>query len=100
MSSSPLGAREWVKAPVALAIAITAFGAVLASFWCLIAGLWTLSTAEYGAFVGVTAITAFLIAAPVLGFKLASKGKLLLSLATTVPALLLYCIMIIVVLAH
>jgi hypothetical protein len=100
MSLSAFNAREWAKAPAALAIAVSALGAVLAACWCLIAGLWTFSTAEYGAFFGVTATTAILIGAPVFGYKLASNGKPLLSLAVTVPALLLYCATLIVVLSR
>jgi hypothetical protein len=57
----------------------------------LIAGLWTFSTAEYGAFAGITIITAVLLASPVLGFHLASRGMMLWTLVATLPALFLYC---------
>ena len=100
MSSSSLGARDWLKAPAALAIVVTTLGAVLAAYWCLIAGLWTLATAEYGALAVIIAVTALLIGAPVLGYKLASKGKTALSLTATVPALLFYCAALISVLSQ
>lgn len=100
MSSSSAGLHSWAKAPAALAIAVTAFGAALAAVWCLIAGFWTFSTADYGSFAGVIVITALLIGAPVLGFRFAAKGKSLLSLAATSPALSLYCTTLILVLSH
>ncbi|MDQ8027457.1 MAG: hypothetical protein REJ23_01930 [Brevundimonas sp.] len=100
MSSSSAGVRAWGKAPAALAIVVTAFGAVLAALWCLIAGFWTFSTADYGSFAVVVAVTALLIGAPVMGFRLASKGRLLLSMTVTVPALLLYGAVLGVVLSH
>lgn len=63
---------------------------MLAAFWFFIAGLWTFSTGEYGACVGITAIAAFLIGTPIAGLMLASKRGSLSSLAATTPALLLY----------
>ncbi len=98
MSSSRPGAHEWAKVPAVLAVVITALGAVLAAFWFLAAGLWSFSTGEYGEFVGITAIAAFLIGTPVLGFKLVSKGKRLLALVATVPALSLYGVTFIIAL--
>jgi len=98
MSSLLPGVHGWAKAPAAFSIAATAFGGVLAAFWCLIAGLWTFSTADYGAFAGITAITAVLLGSPVLGFQLASTGRMLWSLVATLPALLLYCATLITVL--
>jgi hypothetical protein len=95
MSSSLLRPDAWAKAPAALAIAVTALGAVLAACWFVIAGLWTFGTGKYADFVGILAIAAFLIGSPALGFRLASQGRLVLSLATTVPALLLYGAMLI-----
>lgn len=99
MSSSSFRAHDWEKAPAAVAIAITAVGAALAAFWFLIAGLWTFSTGEYGAFIGITAIAAFLIGSPIAGFMLASKRGSLPSLAATTPALLLYCFTLFVALS-
>ena len=98
MSSSSLRTHDWAKAPAALAIAITALGAVMTAFWFLVAGLWTFSTGEYAAFVGITAIAAFLIGTPILGFMLASKRNSVLSLTATAPALLLYCVTVFVAL--
>lgn len=94
MSSSNLRTNDWAKAPAALAIAITAVGAVLTAFWLLVAGLWTFSTGKYVVFIGITAIAAFLIGTPFLGFILASKRNSVLSLTVTAPALLLYCLTI------
>lgn len=98
MSCSSVRAHDWAKAPAALAIAITALGAVLAGFWFLVAGLWTFSTGAYAAFVGNAAIAAFLVGTPILGFMLASKRNSLLSLAATAPALLLYFFTLVVAL--
>lgn len=97
MSSALPDVDRRAKAPAVFSIVATAFGGVLATFWCLIAGLWTFSTAEYGAFAGITTITAVLLGSPVLGFQLASRGRMMWSLVATLPALFLYCATLIAV---
>lgn len=98
MPSLHVGSQKWTKTLSALALSVTALGAVLAAFWGLSAALWTYSTQDYGSFVVTLAITSFLIGTPLVGFKVMREGKPRRALALTVPALLIYGVALILAL--
>ncbi len=92
--------HEWAKAPTAVALAVTALGALPAMIWGVVAGLWTFSTQDYGSFFGVLLIMAFLIGTPLAAFKAALGGKPRFALALTAPALSLYVVTALVGFGH
>lgn len=85
---------NWKAGAAGAAITLAAIGGFFAAWWGLIAGLWTFSTGEFGPFAGVIAVTAILVAAPVISFRAISRSKYRLVFAVTIPALAIYAAVI------
>lgn len=93
--SSPTRSPQWLMVVSAMAILVTGLGGLFTLPWALIAGLWTFSTKEYADFASVVTVAVLLMGTPVFALRAALGGRMRLALIATVPALILYGVLLV-----